>query len=276
MQQRVLDPEGLYVYGSKPVWTDEEIEIEDSKIFWAINWYSYKYGKSDIKNILIKYFEVIENTKKYTQQIKQYDENKIMSSVAWICDMILNGLILVDSKSLFLDKIEDIKNNPKKFKRTEEVSIIEKPKKVSPMLRVQKYSEKIISNIDQEIDNFVMNEYQTNFNVKEYSKSVKPIYGKIVSQNYENLLKELQMVINREDPDLEESYSFLKRVELKRYFRFIKEIVDVFNSLKVVRKRKKIVGKKKTNKKNKQEVKIQKPKTKADKQLKKVSITDFM
>ena len=95
MQQRMVDAEGTYVFGTKPVWTDEEVHIEDTRIYKAINWYSYKYDKSVVKNILIEYFTEVED-EKYVSQIKSYDENKILSSVAWICDMILSGLVLVD------------------------------------------------------------------------------------------------------------------------------------------------------------------------------------
>ena len=87
MQQRMVDAEGTYVFCTKPVWTDEEVHIEDSRIYKAINWYSYKYDRSNVKSILIEYFQEFE-AGNYVEQIKSYDENKIRSSVAWICDMI--------------------------------------------------------------------------------------------------------------------------------------------------------------------------------------------
>lgn len=270
-QQRILDPEGVYVYGTKPVWSEDEVHIEDSKMCKALNWYSYKYDKSDVKNILVEYFQQIEETEKYTQQIKSYDENKIQSGIAWICDMILNGLVLIDTNSLFLNKIEELKNNPKKFLKEQEgySEKEDKPKKTSPMIRVKMFSAKIISDIDQEIDNFIMNGYETEFSIKEYSKTIKPIYGKMITENYKSLLSELELAVNREDKDVEESYSFMKRSELKKYFKFVKEIVQVFGSLKIKRKKTK---KSKTNKKKR----LIKPKKRADKQIKSVSITDFM
>ena len=46
--------------------------------------------------------------------------------------MILSGLVLVDPKSVFLDKIEDLKNNPKKFiKETESPKLEKKETKKS-------------------------------------------------------------------------------------------------------------------------------------------------
>lgn len=269
-QQRILDPEGVYVYGTKPVWSEDEVHIEDSRMCKALNWYSYKYDKSDVKNILVEYFQQIEETEKYTQQIKSYDENKIQSGIAWICDMILNGLVLVDPNSLFLNKIEELKNNPKKFlKLSEEVFEEVKPKKTSPMSRVKMFSSKIISDIDQEIDNFVISGCDTKFSIKEYSKTIKPIYGKMISENYRSLLSELELAVNREDKDVEEAYSFMKRSELKKYFKFVKEIVDVFGTMKVIRKKKK---KSKTIKKKN----LRKPKKQSEKQIKNVSIIDFM
>ena len=275
MQQRMVDAEGTYVFGTKPVWTDEEVHIEDVRIYKAINWYSYKYDKSIVKNILLEYFLEVEDTDEYTQQIKSYDENKIKSGVAWICDMILNGLVLVDPDCKFLDRIEELKNNPKKFSKEQE-EVVEKetkPKKTSPMMRVKMFSNKIISDLDQEIDDFVMNGCKTDFDVKKYSKTIKPIYGKIISENYNSLLTELEIAVNREDKDIEESYSFMKRSELKKYLKFVKEIVVVFGTLKIKRKKRKKTKTKKTEYKTKNLIK---PKKQAAKQIKAVSITDFM
>ena len=275
MQQRMVDAEGTYVFGTKPVWTDEEVHIEDSRIFKAINWYSYKYDKSDIKSILIEYFRKIEETDEYTKQIKTYDETKIPSSIAWICDMVLNGLVLVDPEGIFLDKVEDLKSNPKKFVRENEPTKIDKKeiKKVSPMMRVKICSGKIISEIDEEIDNFIVNGCKTEFNVKKYSKTIKPIYGKMIAQNYQSLLEELESVVDRVDKDLVESYSFMKRSELRRFVKFIKEIVDIFGQLKNKRTKRKVIKRKKVAK---EKTKPRKPKKQADKQLKTVPITDFM
>lgn len=275
MQQRMVDAEGTYVYGTKPVWTDEEVHIEDTRIHKAINWYSYKYDKSIVKNILLEYFLEVEDTDEYTQQIKSYDENKIKSGVAWICDMILNGLVLVDPDCKFLDRIEELKNNPKKFSKEQEevVEKEEKPKKTSPMMRVKMFSNKIISDLDQEIDDFVMNGCKTDFDIKKYSKTIKPIYGKIISENYNSLLTELEIAVNRQDKDVEEAYSFMKRSELKKYLKFVKEIVVVFGALKMKRKKRKKTKTKKTAYKAKN---LTKPKKQAAKQIKAVSITDFM
>lgn len=275
MQQRMVDAEGTFVFGTKPVWSDEEVHIEDTRIYKAINWYSYKYDKSDVKSILLEYFSKVEDTDEYTQQIKSYDENKIKSGVAWICDMILNGLVLVDPDCKFLDKIEDLKNNPKKFSKEQE-EVVEKetkPKKTSPMMRVKMFSSKIISDLDQEIDDFVMNGCKTDFDIKKYSKTIKPIYGKIISENYNSLLTELEIAVNRQDKDIEESYSFMKRSELKKYLKFVKEIVVVFGALKMKRKKRKKTKTKKTAYKAKN---LTKPKKQAAKQIKAVSITDFM
>jgi len=274
MQQRMVDAEGTYVYGTKPVWTDEEVHIEDTRIHKAINWYSYKYDKSVVKNILIEYFTEVED-EKYVSQIKSYDENKILSSVAWICDMILSGLVLVDPKSVFLNKIEDLKNNPRKFTKEIETNKIDKKevKKVSPMARVRRFFSKIISEIDQEIDDFIINGYKTDFNVKKYSKTIKPIYGKMISQHYQSLLTELQSVVDREDIELVESYSYMKRSELRRFVKFIKEIVDIFGQVKNKRTKKKAIKRKKVAK---EKTKPRKPKKQADIQLKTVPITDFM
>ena len=274
MQQRMVDAEGTYVYGTKPVWTDEEVHIEDSRIFKAVNWYSYKYDRSNVKSILIEYFQEFED-EKYINQIKTYDENKIRSSVAWICDIILSGLVLVDPKSVFLDKIEELKTNPRKFaKEVEKIKVEKKEtKKISPMARVRRFFSKIVSEIDQEIDDFIINGYKTNFNVRKYSKTIKPIYGKMISQHYQSLLTELQSVVDREDIELVESYSYMKRSELRRFVKFIKEIVDIFGQVKNKRTKKKAIKRKKVAK---EKTKPRKPKKQADKQLKTVSITDFM
>ncbi len=274
MHQRMVDAEGTYVFGTKPVWTDEEVHIEDTRIYKAINWYSYKYDKSVVKNILIEYFTEVED-EKYVSQIKSYDENKILSSVAWICDMILSGLVLVDPKSVFLNKIEDLKNNPKKFVKELETKKIDKKevKKVSPMARVRRFFSKIVSEIDQEIDEFIINGYKTDFNVKKYSKTIKPIYGKMISQHYQSLLTELQSVVDREDIELVESYSYMKRSELRRFVKLIKEIVDIFGQVKNKRTKKKATKRKRVAK---EKTKPRKPKKQADIQLKTVPITDFM
>ena len=59
--------------------------------------------------------------------------------------------------------------------------------------------------------------------MSKYSKTIKPIYGKMISQHYQSLLTELQSVVDLEDKELVESYSYMKRSELRRFVKLIKE-----------------------------------------------------
>ena len=141
------------------------------------------------------------------------------------------------------------------------------------MARVRRFFSKIVSEIDKEIDDFIINDYKTDFNVKKFSKTVKPIYGKMISQHYQSLLTELQSVVDREDIELVESYSYMKRSELRRFVKFIKEIVDIFGQVKNKRTKRKATKRKRVAK---EKTKPRKPKKQADIQLKTVPITDFM
>ena len=176
---------------------------------------------------------------------------------------------------IYPEHARSLKNNPKKFtKEVESDKPVKKEvKKVSPMARVRRFFSKIVSEIDQEIDDFIINGYKTDFNVKKYSKTIKPIYGKMISQHYQSLLTELQSVVDREDIELVESYSYMKRSELRRFVKFIKEIVDIFGQVKNKRTKKKAIKRKKVAK---EKTKPRKPKKQADIQLKTVPITDFM
>ena len=95
----------------------------------------------------------------------------------------------------------------------------------------------------------------------------------MISQHYQSLLTELQSVVDREDIELVESYSYMKRSELRRFVKFIKEIVDIFGQVKNKRTKKKATKRKRVAK---EKIKPKKPKKQADIQLKTVSITDFM
>ena len=95
----------------------------------------------------------------------------------------------------------------------------------------------------------------------------------MISQHYQSLLTELQSVVDREDIELVESYSYMKRSELRRFVKFIKEIVDIFGQVKNKRTKKKVIKRKKVAK---EKTKPRKPKKQADIQLKTVPITDFM
>ena len=65
----------------------------------------------------------------------------------------------------------------------------------------------------------------------------------------------------------------MKRSELRRFVKLIKEIVDIFGQLKNKRTKRKAIKRKKVAK---EKTKPKKPKKQADIQLKTVPITDFM
>jgi len=250
-QKTKIDVAGKMIHGESIQWTDDELQLDDPKIFRALNWYNYNHSRLDAKKFIIQYFELTGDAK--TAKIaKKFCENKIMASVGWICHMISSGANIVDETGKFTNRVADMELRPEKY-ISNDTANDEKidGRKTSPQDRMKKYAREYVSTIDAEIDNFIQNgcKETDDFDLKSFLGTIKNGYFNYILTTYESLRDELRGSISGGDKELKESYSFLSKPELKRYKKYIDTIFSEIDKIKKSRKKEKKKTKKPAKKK---------------------------
>lgn len=97
--------------------------------------------------------------------------------------------------------------------------------KNKPSIRELMYSKAMnaLGPVEHEIDQFIDSDYTSDFNMYNYLRQLgfKPKVVKIVQENYEELLSEL----NNKEKDFKEAYSFMNRGQKSKFKKFIGKLV---------------------------------------------------
>lgn len=256
-----IDVESHMVLGKTLEWDDEELLITDPRVALCLTWYNYNHNRSDAKKFIIEYYRNIGN-KEMQEKAKDFDEDKIIGSVGWICDMISNGANLVDEAGVFTKKLEDMERKPEKYTTRNKIIVEENKdgRKQSPKERMWKFANEYISVIDANIDEFIENKCNEldDFDLHEYLGTIKNGYYPYIMDAFKGTRDELRDALESGDKDLLESYSFLTKPQIKRYLKYIESIYTSIEKIK------------KTRKKEAQKLKKKKPKKAKKKTIKKV------
>ncbi len=203
--------------GPEPIWTDEEpTSIE---IMRAYSWYNYFYTSKDAIKLL---FDNLEDKKK-VRELKKLSHDKIPAAVCYQAAMLARGCKL--DRARFNSKIDELlalaaEIQEEKKEEKKEVA------KSSVQDRVKEQISEFIAEIEEVVDTFTNNKYETDFNMYNWlrGKNIKAQQSNAIAEYYRPLLAELEEVGTCEQ--LTEAYSFMKKVELNRFITFIKMIVD--------------------------------------------------
>lgn len=219
----------------------------------AINFYNYKFEKKDAKNFLLQYAK--ETDKEFAKTLKKFDEDKIPQTIGWVADMLMRGLNLVDPNEQIISRLDHMKKHPEQYiQKTETTDKRTKPKESIQTKQHKKFL-RYLEDLDAVIDEFMDNGYNTTFKMKTWlsQNDIKKVYGKLISEVYKIEFDEIQKVVEKEDKELMEAYSFMKRSELKRYSKLLQDIYTTAESWlfkkkrKTTKKRKSKTQKKKVN-----------------------------
>lgn len=92
---------------------------------------------------------------------------------------------------------------------------------VSIQERIRNIALEFASELDGEIDEFMSLGYPKSFVFKNNVKSLSGKAAKVVSSFYQPQIKELEEVLSGDCPQLKESYSHLKTMQVKRYLQLL-------------------------------------------------------
>lgn len=192
----------------------------------ALTWYNYFYTVSDARPWLNDY--VKKNfTKEEYALYKRLPDWRVSMTDCTLARISARGAVLPENVAK--NMLGRLRLQLQYAAPVEEVKKEDTKPVVSIQDRVKEKANKIVADLETEIDTFINNDYvASKFSAYDFlkSKDAKSAQAKIVMQPYADLLDELQAAIDKTDAQLVEGYSRLKKKQLTAYRDFIKQIIS--------------------------------------------------
>lgn len=224
--------------GEEPVWNQKG----ELSFIRALNWYSNVKNPKDSKEYLLDYVKLNKFDKKQISKLSSLHENHF-SNVGFLCRMLSRGASLEEFNISYIEK--KIKNLLEfNEKNSEESSEEVEDKKPNIQDRIFDQATQYINEIEGHVDFYIKNRTST-FKCYDWLtiNSVKPIYISHIKDHYAPLEEELKLALNKQDEQLQESYSHWTKKELSAYLAFISGILkdcnDYSSNTKTVKKTRK-------------------------------------
>lgn len=217
--------EAKMVGSGAPVVTQDNYKIT---LMQALNYYNSTMDNSVRAKVVHNYL------KKYKHEFKD-----VIAEAPDYELLNIASLLLIKDKGEYLSEAHQnrldlmLKNIYDKYKnnRIEKEEGIElkadKPPVISIEQRIIDSARTQSEQIDYAIDQFIR-EKTSSFSTKAHllANNISSAVAKRIGEYYQNTLNEINEAIEGQDEQLVEGYSFLSRVEIKRFRDFIKSIVD--------------------------------------------------
>ena len=233
-------------YGTEPEWSETDGSVDPTEILKAINWYNSNSQRRNYKKWTLAWMkdkrsswnkEALENVRKCPL--------KSFRPFGHYCRMLSRGFPQVDQLTKIVEtQINDLIDAGKK--------IIENKKAptVSPRERMENQVSELAADMMNLCDSVLVSiQEKTDFhkNVDVYrwleGKSVSYWQSDMLTHIFSPALAELDSLVNDEDSELKEGYSFLSRQQQKYLYKFMNSLVDscmkYHNDHKPVRKKRK-------------------------------------
>lgn len=188
-----------------------------SSFLFALNWYNVNRDRKRSRKYLLAYMKQNEYDKSQIDTIAKVGEHDIPLNVGWLARMIMNGNELPNS---FVDRIPAAIKQAIDNYKAPKIGQRGRPKQKSAMQRFG-------PDIDGEIDEFITNNYKSDFNIIAYAKekNMLGVHTRDLIEFYSRELSQIQEVKTTKDPELKEAYSYLTTRQLNRWIKFLDEIV---------------------------------------------------
>lgn len=219
--------------GAEPTPDSIKTRLDISK---AYNWYNYSCTS---KQYIPWIAEFMKNSGKYTpKQISAYksiSNSRVIPTVGAIARLVNNGTQLPEESiewahTKILESFKYIQKEQPKDK-------VQKPV-ISVVDRVKEKTHGLIGALEEELDAFFMNGYESDFKAYDFMKKndVKPIQATKIAAHYSRLQAELKEVLTGKDAQLKEGYSRLNKTQIRRYLAFIDSIIEATESITQIKK----------------------------------------
>ena len=202
----------------------------------ALSWYHHNQIST---NILRSYF--IEYAKNIDPAIvPAVKAAQLLVSPAWgsVARLLSRGLQDEDWNRRTDGRVIEIVQKGNEILAEKDSAQTVKKKAYVPNIqeRIRAVAGDLIGEIEFEVDEFLVDGCKSEFNLFKWlqKKEVKGVHASRIKNHYTEVLDEIEEVIAGNDDDLVEGYSFLSKAKLKKYRKFINELVgdaDTFGSL---------------------------------------------
>ena len=199
------------------------------QLMLALNWYNANTESKDIRKYALGYANSLKN-KDYLYSFSEASDYELRQ-VGLLGRLIMRDQYVSDSdKSILQVKINNLLNKYKKETKTKETIDVSTGNVISIQDRIQEAALKISGEIDEHIDEFVKNKSST-FSAKGYllSNQISGAVAKRVGEYFNRLERELAEAIGGTDEQLVEGYSYFSKAQLKKFYDFVKSIIDDCN-----------------------------------------------
>ena len=214
--------EAKYI-GNEPTWTSEvPTDMELSKSY---NWYNYQYNLKERVKLLWNNYP---RDKREIKTLKRLPEWKINSSVCYIARMLEMGCNAPERTIQYMnEKLDEHLAEARTIQVEKKKEVKKSNSKPSIQERIKEQISEYIAEIENEVDNFTEGKYKSDFNMYKWlqSKNVKSQQSNAIAAYYKPLITELLEVQGGVCEQLNEAYSSVKKVEVKRFVEFMAMII---------------------------------------------------
>lgn len=199
------------------------------QLMTALNWYNANTENKEIRKYAVAYANSIKK-KEYLYSFGEASDHELRQ-IAFLGRLIMREQYVSDEhKSVLQAKIDALLD---KYKKDNKPKVEDKPTTgnlVSIQDRIQEAALKFSGEIDEHIDEFVKNK-SSDFSAKGYllSNSVSAAVAKRIGEYFQPLERELAETIRGKDEQLVEGYSYFTKSQLKKFYDFVKGIIDDCN-----------------------------------------------
>lgn len=222
------------VMGGEPIWKDiDKLTPEelDSKIFKALNWYSYSCDDKTYKPWVIDWMGKEKYSKSDVRAAVNNDDIMEFRRIGGYCRISnLGGKLRQDTVNMIKKVIENIITIGKTI-TPNQTTVKEK---VNVQERIKKKTVEYISVLNTRIDDIftsISRDNKVNIDHESWLKNqgIKPVHWLRLGQELKPYIKELKVAYSGKDEDLKEAFSFLGKKKIRILLNTLEEFKQILD-----------------------------------------------
>ena len=211
----------------------------------SFTWYNRFYGKKDAKELLCQYLESNNRTDE-AKKIRKVEDKEFLMTLCWLARMTMRGLELNEHEELTLEneisRLAKLVHKPEVI--VKEVELVSNRPNVQEIMREK--ARDAAGELEAIFDEFITEGKVTQKTVDLVAKfNVMPQHIPLIVDIWKKKFEEFNEVVDSNDPDLVEAYSFMGKVKLRNTIKFIEQVLSDLNSYISIKKASKAPRKRK-------------------------------
>lgn len=203
----------------------------------SFTWYNRFYGKKDAKELLCQYLDHHNRTSD-AKHIRKVHESEFIMTLCWLARMSLRGLELNEHESLLLEneigRLLKLIHKPEVVEQVEEEKPNNRPN-IQELMREK--ARDAAGELEGIFDEFITDGKVTQKTVDLVAKfNVMPQHIPLIVEIWKRKHEEFSEVIDGEDEQLNEAYSYMGKVKLRNTLKFIEQVLGDLNSYISIKK----------------------------------------